>query len=78
MVESTTYDPRGEIKSSGTASKFLYTGQERDSETNLHYYNARYYDPHIRRFTQPDDIIQDVYDPQSLNRYSYVRNNPLR
>jgi hypothetical protein len=29
-------------------------------------------------FTQPDDIIQNVYDPQVLNRYAYVRNNPLR
>lgn len=68
----------GEVKSGGTANKFQYTGQERDAETNLHYYNARYYDPHIRRFTQPDDIIQNVYNPQDLNRYSYVRNNPLK
>lgn len=32
----------------------------------------------IWRFTQPDSFIQDVFDPQMLNRYSYVRNNPLR
>jgi RHS repeat-associated protein len=78
LVEKTEYDPWGEVKSGGTKSKFLYTGQENDSETKLHYYNARYYDPHIRRFTQPDDIIQNVYNPQDLNRYSYVRNNPIR
>ena len=30
------------------------------------------------RFTQPDTIWPDVYDPQSLNRYSYTRNNPLK
>jgi len=78
LVENTTYDPWGEVKIGGTASKFLYTGQEKDSETNLNYYNARYYDSHIRRFTQPDDIIQDIYNPQGLNRYSYVWNNPLR
>jgi RHS repeat-associated protein len=59
VVEATSYDPWGEVKSGGTASKFLYTGQERDAETNLHYYNVRYYDPHIRRFMQPDDIIQN-------------------
>ncbi|HMS23086.1 MAG TPA: RHS repeat-associated core domain-containing protein, partial [Candidatus Levybacteria bacterium] len=40
--------------------------------------NARYYSSDMRRFTQPDDIIQDVYNPQSLNRYSYVLNNPLK
>ena len=66
------------MRSGGAASKFQYTGQERDAETGLHYYNARYYDPHIRRFTQPDDIIQNVYNPQGLNRYSYVWNNPLK
>lgn len=65
LVEATTNDPWGEIDSGGTQSKFLYTGQEHDAETGLHYYNARYYDPDIRRFTQPDDIIQDAYDPQA-------------
>ena len=53
-------------------------GQENDPETGLDYYNARYYNPNIRRFTQADDIIQDQYNPQDLNRYSYVKNNPLR
>jgi RHS repeat-associated protein len=78
LVEETTYDPWGEVKSGGTKSKFQYTGQEKDAETGLNYYNFRYYDPHIRRFTQPDDIIQDPYNPQDLNQYAYVRNNPLR
>jgi RHS repeat-associated protein len=78
LVEETKYDPWGEVNSGGTKSKFLYTGQEKDPETNLNYYNARYYDSHIRRFTQPDDIIQNVYNPQDLNRYSYVRNNPMK
>ncbi|HZE86742.1 MAG TPA: PA14 domain-containing protein [Methylomirabilota bacterium] len=78
VVETTAYDPWGKIKSGGTASKFNYTGQEHDSETGLDYYNARYYSSDIRRFTQPDDIIQDVYNPQDLNRYTYARNNPLR
>jgi RHS repeat-associated protein len=78
LVEKTEYDPWGEVKSGGTKSKFQYTGQEKDLETGLNYYNARYYDSHIRRFTQPDDIIQDPYNPQDLNRYAYVRNNPLR
>jgi RHS repeat-associated protein len=78
LVEETQYDPWGEVKTGGTKSKFQYTGQEKDDETGLNYYNFRYYDSHIRRFTQPDDIIQDPYNPQDLNRYSYVRNNPLR
>jgi len=42
------------------------------------YYNARYYDAPLNRFIQPDSIIPDFYNPQYLNRYSYVQNNPVR
>ncbi len=77
VVENTTYYPFGDIRSGGTKSKYLYTSQENDPETGLDYYNARYYYSHIRHFTQPDDIIADLYNPQQLNRYSYVGNNPL-
>lgn len=78
VVEKTSYEPYGEVKSGGTKSKFGYTGQEKDNETGLNYYNARYYDPHIQRFIQPDDIIQDPYISQDLNKYSYTRNNPVK
>ncbi len=77
VVEKTTYQPYGEVKSGGTKSKFGYTGQEKDQETGLNYYDSRYYDPHLQRFVQPDTLLPDVYDPQQLNRYSYARNNPL-
>ena len=40
--------------------------------------NARYYDPELGRFTQPDNTIPDISNPQSYNRYSYCVNNPLR
>ncbi|MFN0117854.1 MAG: RHS repeat-associated core domain-containing protein, partial [Elusimicrobiota bacterium] len=38
---------------------------------------ARYYDPTQGRFLTPDIIVEEPSDPQSLNRYSYVRNNPI-
>ena len=41
------------------------------------FFNARYYDPMIRRFVSPDTIIPDPANPQDFNRYSYVRNNPV-
>lgn len=44
----------------------------------LMFYNARWYDPYLNHFTQPDSIIPDPYNSQDWNRYSYVRNNPLR
>lgn len=55
-----------------------YTSQVLDDDTGLYYFNFRYYDPQLGRFMQPDDIIPGLSDPQSYNRYAYVRNNPLR
>ncbi len=55
----------------------LFTGQRLD-DTGLYYYGARYYDPTIGRFISPDTIVQNPANPQSLNRYSYVLNNPLK
>jgi RHS repeat-associated protein len=55
-----------------------YTGQVFDDETGLYYYGARYYDPELGRFIQPDTIVPYPDDPQTLNRYSYVNNNPLK
>jgi RHS repeat-associated protein len=40
-------------------------------------YGARFYDPALGRFLQPDASVPDPLSPQSLDRYSYVRNNPL-
>jgi RHS repeat-associated protein len=55
-----------------------FTGQRRDVGTGLYHYGARYYDSTIGRFIQPDTIVPQPGNPQSLNRYSYVLNNPLR
>jgi RHS repeat-associated protein len=55
----------------------LFTGQRLD-DTGLYFYNARYYDATIGRFISADTLVQDPYDPQSLNRYSYCINNPLK
>jgi RHS repeat-associated protein len=54
-----------------------FTGQRLDS-TGLYYYNARYYDATIGRFISPDTIVQNPANPQTLNRYSYGLNNPLK
>ena len=59
-------------------TSFDFTGQRKDSGSGLLFYNARWYDPVAGRFLQADTIVSAPGDPQSLNRYSYVRNNPLR
>jgi len=58
----------------------LFTGKERDAETGLDYFGARYFSGAQGRFTSPDPplVDQSTEDPQSWNLYSYVRNNPLR
>ena len=48
-----------------------YTSQIKDSETNLYYYNARYYDPALGTFISADSTNDQI------NRYAYVRNNPI-
>lgn len=83
IVTTVRYDPFGSVFQLQQASgeyqtPYLYTGQELDSESGLYYYNARYYNPVIGRFTSADPVVIDPLTPQSLNRYSYVLNNPLR
>lgn len=77
LLRETKYGPFGAILSGGN-DRYLYTGQEFDGETGLYYYGARFYKPEYYHFTQPDKVIVNVYDPQSLNRYAYVRNNPYK
>ena len=42
------------------------------------YYGARFYDPTLGIFLAPDTLVPEPGDPQSLNRYSYTLNNPLK
>jgi RHS repeat-associated protein len=58
-----------------------FTGKERDAETGLDYFGARYYGSKIGRFTTVDPVYtwqENLVDPQRWNRYAYARNNPLR
>ncbi len=44
----------------------------------MYWYRSRWYDPEIGCFIQPDTIVPERGNPQSLSRYAYVLNNPLR
>jgi RHS repeat-associated protein len=79
QTQSMEYLPFGGLfKREGTASTdWQYTGQRQDDSTGLYFYNARYYDPGLGKFVSPDPIISNPYNPQNLNRYSYVENNPI-
>ena len=58
-------------------SPVYFTGKKLDAETGLVYFGARYYIPKIGRFLTSDSIVQDPYNPQTLNRYTYCNNNPI-
>lgn len=76
IVERMNYFPFGEMREGGGA-KYSYTGKERDTQTDWYYYEARFYSPELKHFTQADDITPDYDDPQDLNRFAYVRNGPI-
>ncbi len=58
-------------------SPLHFTGKERDSESGLDNFGARYNSSQYGRFMSPDPMGGKRIDPQTLNKYSYVRNNPL-
>lgn len=87
------YLPFGEELSAGTGGRTStqgyggadnvrqkFTGKERDNETNLDYFHARYYSNIQGRFTSVDPLLSSgtVTDPQTWNRYGYALNNPLK
>ena len=77
VAQTQEFDPWGAVKAGGiTSVSYNYTGQRLDG-TGLLFYNARYYDPQLARFTSADTIISSSKDPQTRNRYAYVLNNPL-
>src|SRR6185369_628991 len=66
----------GFVVSDGQRHKF--TSHERDAETGLDYMQARYYQNLQGRFTSADNFGGSVADPQTMNLYAYVANNPVR
>lgn len=66
----TWYEPQA-------SSKWKFTSYERDSESGLDYADARYEASQFGRFTSLDPLSGSPGNPQSLNRYAYVGNDPV-
>jgi RHS repeat-associated protein len=86
-VSKTFLDPFGAKQSgTGTEPRHLFTDQERDAETGLDYFHARFYDPWIGRFLEQDGALIGAAaggtfegisgDAGNLNAYAYVLNRP--
>jgi RHS repeat-associated protein len=57
----------------------LFAGQIRDlNDDRFSFFRARYYDATIGKFVQPDTVVPNPKNSQSLNRYAYANNSPLR
>jgi RHS repeat-associated protein len=73
------YDSWGKVSTAqSSANQIGYTGQRLDSKTGLMALGngERYYSPTLARFIQQDSLTGSLNTPQSLNRFSYVHNNP--
>jgi RHS repeat-associated protein len=84
VVDSPDYLPFGEQTGGDTTTTHKFTDKERDSESGLDEFGARYYTSLLGRFLIPDwasKVVPVPYatfeDPQSLNLYGYVQNNPI-
>jgi RHS repeat-associated protein len=80
---SMLFYPYGEattLNCSQAADKRRFTGKERDAETGLDYFGARYYANTLGRFTAVDPAREsaDPENPQTWNRYAYTLNDPLK
>ncbi len=77
IVTAATYHPFGELSTEEGSEDYLFCGKEKDS-TGLYYYGARYYDPDLGRFMSKDPLPGHFLNPQTLNRYTYCINNPMK
>jgi len=80
-----TFSPYGqELSTLSTPNHYKFTGKERDTESGLDYFGARYYASSMGRWMSPDWAEKaqavpyaNLMNPQSLNLYAYVGNNPV-
>jgi RHS repeat-associated protein len=80
LVDSYDYDVFGAINSHSPNSGSLTPSQQGKLEMDgLYDFGARDYasDGITKRWNSPDPVMRLNHDPQSLNRYTYVRNDPV-
>jgi len=83
VVYSAAHDPYGGIQNTWVNTYDptpKFSGKERDSESGLDYFGARYYNRFQYRFISVDPVINPgaMVNPQRWNLYNYCGNNPTR
>ena len=81
ILDDSDYYPFGgeRVVAAGSGNAYKFTGKERDSESGLDNFGARYFASTTGRFLSPDPLLNSgrPWNPQTWNRYTYARNNPL-
>jgi RHS repeat-associated protein len=84
VVYSVVHDPYGGIQQTGTNNTYdpqlKFSGKERDAESGLDYFGARYYDKNQYRFISVDPAVTRRFvqlEPQKWNFYAYCLGNPI-
>jgi RHS repeat-associated protein len=79
ITDTYNYDAYGKLLNSTGSSynSYLYQGEQFDSNLDLQYLRARYYDPNNGRFPSVDPFEGLLEEPMSRHRYMYGNNNPL-
>jgi RHS repeat-associated protein len=79
IIQSYRYDVFGNLFTQMAApyNTIGFTGKTYDAKASLMDFSARWYSPNVGRFTTADTFLGWMDQPQSLNRYSYVHNNPV-
>jgi RHS repeat-associated protein len=77
VVASYSFSPFGVPLGESGGEPYGYTGEQWDAGAGLVFLRARYYEPGVGRFVSKDPFPGYAHNPQSLNRWVYVRNNPV-
>ncbi|MBN2256851.1 MAG: RHS repeat-associated core domain-containing protein [Anaerolineaceae bacterium] len=83
VVYAAAHGPYGGIQRTWTSAydpSLKFSGKQRDPESELDYFGARYYDRRLHRFLNVDPIINPIRalnSPICWNRYSYCHNSPI-
>ncbi|MGE5340870.1 MAG: RHS repeat domain-containing protein, partial [Candidatus Omnitrophota bacterium] len=83
IVYSEAYGPYGDIQKSFKTDyipRLTYSGKEREADSGLDYFGARYFQNRLYRFISVDPFVDKdkaLVNPQSWNLYAYCRNNPI-
>ncbi len=80
VVQESHYKPYGEILSQtgNSTNRYGFTGKERDAQSGLQYFGARYYDQRTGRWWGKDPVVGNTGSILSQNRFLYCENNPIK